>query len=201
MRLKTKIKNNYKKIILDFIPAFLGVLVALFLSNWNQQRKENDFIRKSIVSIYNENKSNLENIEIQIDHLQHQQDTFKHYRNSKSLTISEIIGKNNGLQTQNIKHSSLKILTSSQLITQIDYETISLLSEIEEGINNLYTYRIKVFEMGYNLLESKNKNDKFRINLMINDFLRTSRVFQNDSKDLDSLLMLKYPKIIAQIED
>lgn len=190
-----KIQINYKKIILDFIPAFLGVLVALILSNWNEQRKENEFIEKSIISIYNDNKTNLERIELQLTHLENHLDTFDHYKNT-SLSIMDLIVKNNGITTNEYIQTGWNILENSKLVTNIDYELLTLLSHNSKAIELWSHYRNRISNIIYNSLESSESSDKTRFLILLNDADNSTKKFKYNSEQIDSLLKVRYNDIL-----
>lgn len=194
-----KIQINYKKIILDFIPAFLGVLVALVLSNWNEQRKENEFIEKSIVSIYNDNKSNLENIKLQLNNTNRQLDTITHYLNNDKLNIGDIIKKNNGINGEILVQTGWKILENSHLITKIDYDLVFKLDQMSEGIDIINTRLNNTFDFCYEKLESNKHEDKKRLLILFKDLKYASSNYRMASENLDSLIQTEYKKILSSI--
>lgn len=189
-------KSNYKKIILDFIPAFLGVLIALMLSNWSEQRKENQFIKKSIVSIYNDNKTNLENINTQIIHLENQLDTITYYLNNDTLNVVDLIKKNKGLRTKFLYQSGWNILGNSELVTKIDYDLLTSLSTFSESINFTNSIRNSFMEILYNKPESKSITDKYQLFIRISDFKNTFISIKKNSEEIDSILITKYKRIL-----
>ncbi len=190
-----KIQMNYKKIILDFIPAFLGVLVALVLNNWNEQRKENEFITKSIVSIYHDNQSNLENIKAQLESTDKQLDTIKHYLNNKDITIEGIIKKNNGINGEILVQSGWNILENSNLVTKIDYDLVFKLNKMSRGIDIINTRLDNTFDFCYKKLESNKSEDKKRLLLLFIDLKNASNKYRIASEKLDSLIQTEYKKI------
>lgn len=190
-----KIQINYKKIILDFIPAFLGVLVALILSNWNEQRKENEFIKKSIVSIYNDNKTNLERIDFQLTQLQNHIDTFDYYRNTP-LSLMDLIVKNNGVTTSEYTQTGWNILENSKLVTKIDYELLTGLSDNSKAIGLWGEYKKRITNILYSSLESRKVNDKKRMYVLFRDAHNSTIRFKRNSEQIDSLLNVKYADIL-----
>jgi len=196
-KLFTKIRSNYKKIILDFIPAFLGVLIALVLSDFKEQRKENEFITKSIISINNDNLTNLENINLQIKHLEMQTDTIKFYIENNDVSIISLLGKNGGLQIESLKLSGWNILQNSTSIIEIDYNFLSLLTKMNESVKTLDSYSKNTFNILYNSMESNSANDKKRVFILIKDYRNASKHFKRYSEELDTVLQLKYGKLLT----
>ena len=193
-KLIEKVKSNYKKLLLDFISAFLGVLIALLLNNWKEERKENAFISKSIESIYYDNKTNIENISWQIDHLKNQCDTIFLSLQDDQLSVIDVIRKNNGLETVNIIQTGWEILINSQLANKMDYELLTQLTFISSNIVLIENNKNSITEILYKSLESNNTNDKYRLYIILKDLLRMSERFKENAENLNHSIYLKYGK-------
>jgi hypothetical protein len=198
--ISTKIKSNYKKIILDFIPAFLGILLALFLNDWKDQRKENEFVSKSIINIYNDNRINIKKVEVLINHIEHQLDSISFYKDSNEVSIFELINKNKGLQLKQFKQSGWNILSNSQLVTKIDYELLSSLTLIRDVIDSQYLIRNNLANILYNSLENTHLSDKQRLHLILKDLNHKNKLFRNRSEKLDSILQKKYHRLLKEMD-
>lgn len=131
-----KIKNSdkLKKIFLDFIPAFLGVLVALWLGDLREDYKENKFIDKALENLYIHNRDNIDSTIESIKSLELNLDTLQCYMNDSSLNIIDIISKNNGVQIGIINTTTINILTNSKIIMGIDYGVVLKISELKDAI-------------------------------------------------------------------
>lgn len=189
-----KVKSNYKKLLLEFISAFLGVLIALLINNWKEEQKEQEFISKSIVSIYNDNKVNLNNINDQIVLIEQQTDTLFKYLNNKNLSILDIIRINQGFQIVELTDLSWKILQNSQLVNKIDYNLLTKLMSISQKINSINVSIDKITDIIYDLAESKNLNDKYRMYIIEKDLLHLSVDFKIKAEELNEIIVSKYGK-------
>jgi hypothetical protein len=80
------------------MPAFLGVLVAMFLSNIKETKSEKEFIEKCIKEIYMENSANLASLENNLSNLNNDIDTIIQYLNDTTIAIDTLVlGKMGGL--------------------------------------------------------------------------------------------------------
>lgn len=189
-----KVKLNYKKLLLEFISAFLGVLIALLINNWKEEQKEQEFISKSIVSIYNDNKVNLNNIDNQIVLLEQQTDTLFKYLNNKNKSIIDIIRINQGFHTVELTDLSWKILQNSQSVNNIDYNLLTKLMSISQKKNSINLSIDKITDIIYGLAESKNLNDKYRLYIIEKDLLQFSIDFKMKAEELNEVIVSKYGK-------
>jgi len=190
-----------RKIGTEFIGAFLGVLIALFVSNWRESYKQREFIGSIIQSIYLNNKSNSERVNIQSAHLKRQVDTTKLYLKDEKLTLISLLKKNNGLQTKILNFTGWQVLGRSQLISKVDYELVSALMYN----NDQYDIFRKKMEALMGLLYEKPSSclneDKIRLLLGFHNLMNSSKTMEAETAKIDSLLKVKYPKLIADLLD
>jgi len=186
-----------RKIGIEFIGAFLGVLIALFASNWRDNYKQDKFIESVIQSIYLNNQENNEKVKIQTVHLRKQIDIVNLYLKDEQLTLLKLIKKNNGLQTNMMSFTGWTVLGRSKLISEIDYELISTLTNNNDQYD---VFRKKLeFVMGllYEKPSSTLNEDKIRLLLGFNDLENSSEILEEETVKIDSLLKVKYPKLIT----
>jgi len=199
MKLNTKGKTlRIKKILLDFIPAFLGVLVALFLNNWQQGTKDRTFINSSIQSIYNDCQENISIIKKQKVHLESHIDTFNFYLKNTETAIYDLVQKNNGIFLEQLRNTGWKIFEKSALTTSIDYEMLSLLYEIDGSINSLNIFGDAFSEKMYSSVNSKAVNDKRILLFQISDMYNSYNNLERNLIKLDSIINKEYRKIIEK---
>jgi len=187
-------KENIKKIFFEFIAAFMGVLIAMGLSNWQQNRKEDDFIRKSVASIYHDNIKNIENIKLQLNDLETYIDTFNYYKNDETYTIRDIINKNKYLRLQSVQFDGWEILERSNLIYKLDYDVASQLSNLEDQSEIIEVRRKGIIDIYYNSPYNTTSKDKKTMRINLNGLKQASNFFLHRALIVDSLLQLSYNK-------
>ena len=199
MKLNTKGKlAHIKKILLDFIPAFLGVLAALLLNNWQQNARDAAFIHSSIKSIYNDCQKNLSIIKSQLKHIESHIDTINFYQTNNNLSIMDLLKKNEGLHIETIRNTGWKILEKSSLATNINYETLSVLYEIDHSIDFL-NFFVKTFsDKIYGTIENRLPENKASCKMQLNDIYNSYSNLELNLIKLDSLVLKEYGKIIEK---
>lgn len=152
-------KDHILSFIREITIVVIGILVALFINNWNEDIKQRKFINKTFYAIGEEIRFSKNEIEGILD---------KHYRTIDSIQASydnqeeslrDILIKMEGFQIPEIKNIGLRFFVthSAELV---NYEIISDLSEIE-FFNNSYEMKIaKLNDIVYTYMESTEKKDK-----------------------------------------
>lgn len=159
--------KTIKALIKEIIPVVIGILLALFINNWNEDRKDRNYLNKMLVSIEKELAASKLDIEEKLVGQNRLIDTLNFYLNDTNVSLIEIINKSRGLKIPAIKINSWKAISNSN-IQLVDHDRISTLSSIEEGKQVLFLQAEKLSDFGYqNFYESsKKKKELMRIYLM-----------------------------------
>jgi hypothetical protein len=124
-------KKNFKAFFKEIVPIIIGILIAIYINNWNEDRKDKNYINRISASI---NKELTETNNDIIDKLAIQErliDTLDFYKKNSETSIIDIMMKVNGVSVPSIKISSWKAISNSK-IELMEYDKISSLSNIEE---------------------------------------------------------------------
>ncbi len=114
------------------LPVVLGILIALLINNWKEKLDDKRFINRVFDSLEKEMKSNEVDITEVLPTHYALLDTIDRYKSDERISLSDIIIKGNGLQAPTVKNTSWNSFLNSKL-ELIDYNTISILTEIEES--------------------------------------------------------------------
>lgn len=178
-------KKYIKKLTKEIIPVVFGILIALFINNWNEERKDKQYIEK----IYGSIKKELIETHKEILEKEKKQkkliDTLNNYLNNKN-TLLEVLIKGDGIHTPNIRTNSWKAITNSK-IELLDHQKLLDLSNIEEGkelfklktnmlvnflysnMNNREKEKKELFKIMHREITSTQKGLKMRIEKIINE--------------------------------
>lgn len=175
--MKEKIKNYSIHFIKEIIPVIAGILIALFIDNWNSERKDKAFIKQVFSTVDSELKDTnieiLEKIPVQESLI----DSLDFYTSYKNIKLSDIIMKSDGIRIPQIKINAWKTVSNTK-IDLIDYEKITILANIAEHKDLLNSK----MEFLMNFLYSKNtqtdENTKQTFKLLILDMIQTERTIQ-----------------------
>ncbi len=175
--------KQLSQLIKETVPVIIGILLALFINNWNEDRKDEKYLNQIFSSIENE----LEESSIDITKVIPKQlasvDTIEVYLNNEKVTLYEIMMRANGIQMPIIKINSWNAIANSK-IELIEYEKLSALSDIEEGKENL-TQRIeKQMDYIFQNFEKSDKNKKIIVKMMILDIVGAEKELQSKIEEL-----------------
>jgi len=71
--------TKIKQLIKEILTIIVGILIALFVNNWNDKRKEKQYLSKVYASIENELKENISDIKMVLPKHQASVDTIQAY--------------------------------------------------------------------------------------------------------------------------
>lgn len=120
------------KILFEMIPVILGVLIALFINQCKDQVDDKRFLKRVLAAIEAEMHENMEELTTIIAKQDAAIDTIEVYQDDQTVSVFDILDKTNGLQIPTIKNTSWQSFLNSK-IELVDYQTISILTEIEEA--------------------------------------------------------------------
>ncbi len=172
-------KDNYKGFIKDIIPVLLGVLIALWIDNWNEERKDRKYINNFYTSLVKEFGDTDKEITEKTPYQKALVDTLNFYSNNETLPLLTVIKKAGGVNGPRIKLNYWNALSNSK-IELIEYDKLSILTDIEEG-NELLKYKQnKLLDFIYSNLTETGKKEKFLLKLMMEELIRTQKSVQKD---------------------
>ncbi len=182
-----------KKVLTDIVPVLVGILLALFISNWQQLRSERAYIKNSIQAIINENQSNIDELSNSLERQRGFLDTLRKY-NTPDRSLFDIIQLANGLNTPDLKSTTWKFLIQDSKHTLVDYEFINRLAEIEKYEILINRHNEKVLDMIYQPAFFNDPDLKRVCGVMLQDLIsseialkRTLEEFEEYVRDSDYL--------------
>ena len=123
-----------KKPILEFIPVFLGVILALFFNNLNESRIDRKKIDGLLDKIALGTEKNIQNLDIQLEQNRKVLDSMMFYRDDPDMRISDILNRSRGIRYIQFDLAAWSVLKNSELLVDVDYDLVSLLYLLNESI-------------------------------------------------------------------
>ncbi|MCZ2085587.1 MAG: hypothetical protein LC112_15070 [Flavobacteriales bacterium] len=124
-------KRNLKAFFKEIIPIIVGILVALWINNWNETRKDENYLNKITAASTKElTETNIdikEKLTLQKSFI----DSIDHYLMNDKISLLDITIKAEGIYMPIIKTNSWKSISNSK-IELMDYEKVSALANIED---------------------------------------------------------------------
>ena len=124
-------KNKLKALLKEIVPVIAGILIALWINNWNENRKDRNYVDRISNSINLELTETVEDIIINIEAQKSLIDTLDFYKPDDKISILDVMMKVNGINMPTIKINSWKAMSNSK-IELMEYDKVSSLANIEE---------------------------------------------------------------------
>lgn len=118
--------RNYLK---ELTIITVGVLIALFISNYKENNQAKDYHSASIETIYAEVEANYLSLKGVIEQRTCSLDTITKY-SEDNITINDLIKKMNGVQFATLNNTGLEFYTRCK-ISLIDFEIMSTLYKMK----------------------------------------------------------------------
>jgi len=175
--MKEKIKNYTIHFIKEIIPVIAGILIALFIDNWNSERKDEAYINQVFSTINSELKESKEDIIITIPQQKSLIDSLQFYSDNKNVKVLDIVMKSKGIYIPKVKINAWKSVASTK-IDLIDYKKVALLSNIEELKEILNNKSEFLMTYLYTNINETDKNIKQTSKMILLDIIQTEKTMQ-----------------------
>jgi len=148
-----------KQFIREIASVIIGILIALFTNNWNEDRKDKKYLNQIFSSIDKELEESLVDIESVIPKQLKSVDSIQRYLNNEELSIYDIMIRANGIHAPSIKTNSWNAIANSK-IELIAYDKLSALADIEERKENLKWRLEKQMDFMFQNMEETDRGKK-----------------------------------------
>ncbi|MEI5983831.1 MULTISPECIES: hypothetical protein [Sphingobacterium] len=184
--MKNQLKNYSIHFIKEIIPVIAGILIALFIDNWNSQRKDKIYINQVLTTINSELKDSKEDIRTIIPQHEALIDSLEFYENDSNISILEVVKNAMGINIPQVKSNAWKSVSNAK-IDLIDYEKITSLSNIENEKELLNKKSDFLMSFLYSNINEKDKNVKQTLKMIIMDILQTEKTMLKRIEHFENL--------------
>jgi len=175
--MKDKIKDYSLHFFKDIIPVVAGILIALFIDNWNSDRKDKNYVEQVYSTIDSELNDSKEDIKTTIPKHKSLIDSIELNLNNDNYSILDIVMKAGGINIPQIKNNAWRSISSFK-IDLVDYNKLSLLSSIDDDKLNLNKKADFLMNYIYSNINAKDKNSKATLKLIVLDIIQTENTIQ-----------------------
>ncbi len=168
--------------IREIIPVIVGILIALAINNWNEDRKDKKYLNQIFLAINAELEESSIDIKENIPKQQVLIDSLKKYMNDETISIFDIIRKAGGVHGPNIKNNSWKALANSK-IELVEFKKLSELSEIDESKKGLEIKQQKILDYTVENLKKTTREKKEIFMLLNQELISTEKYLQFEIKE------------------
>ena len=172
-------KKIIKAFFKEIVPIIVGILVAMYINNWNEDRKDKNYINRISTSI---NKELTETNNDILEKLVKQRiliDSLVFYLKDNQISLDKIIRKSRGIYIPTIKINSWKAISNSK-IELMDYDKVSTLADIEEQKDLLRIKAQKLIDFIYSNYKETGEDKKQFMKIMMSEIISTEISLQKD---------------------
>ena len=170
-------------IIKETVPVIIGILIALLINNWNEDRKDTKYLNKIFSSIDKELEESAKDIERVIPMQMKSVDSINKYSTNDKFSIYDIITRSNGVNAPTIKTNAWNAIANSK-IELIAYDKLSALADIEESKENLRWRLEKQMDFMLQNMEQTDKSKKVMLMMIISDMINAEKELLAEIEEL-----------------
>ena len=157
-------RTTYKivgKLAVELVTVIAGILIALFVNSIQEKRADQKNLDETLHALSLEFDKNRDNIKSKSHRIQRFRDTLEFYEKDASLSIYDLTVKSPGLTLVELYTTNWQVTLSTNSLRLINFETITLLSEIEAKHNELKEQGQILTTLLYNTAIYKNDREGF----------------------------------------
>ena len=167
---------------MELIPVFAGVLLALMLNNWQENRKDARFIKKLSEAVSKELQQNTESLERVLQRRTVFMDTLQRYLDNDSVSLGEVLQRGGGLQLATIQNAAQTALLSSK-IDLLDIDEVLFFTELNES-KKLMNLKVQdLMDLALDNVFSTEKESKLALMIQISNLIDSEQQLLEMQKD------------------
>ncbi len=167
----------------EIIPVITGILIALFINDWNDKRKDKAYLDRMFSSMQQEFEESIGEIERAIPRQKAFADSLGVDLDNDELNLYDIMMKAGGIYTPAIKTNSWNAIANSK-IELIEYDRLSELAGIEEWKENLHMRNDRLMDFLFANFEETDRAKKKMLRMMIQDIARSEARLKSNFEEL-----------------
>ncbi|MFK8057987.1 MAG: hypothetical protein AB8F78_17805 [Saprospiraceae bacterium] len=172
-------EKTIKDFIKEIVPIVVGILVALYINNWNEERKDQNYIDRISTSLNKELSESNDDITEKLVQQRTLIDSLDFYLSDDKVSIEDVTRKAKGVYIPTIKMHSWKAISNSK-IELMEYEKVSTLADIEEQKSLLRLKSEKLLDFIYANFKNTTTEQKEFMKISMGEIISTELSVQKD---------------------
>ncbi len=161
----------FREIAKELLVVILGILVALAINNYVQDRKNKQFLKESITLIQTEQAVNAQKLQKSIARQKESIQIYQQHIDADSLSIAELIARSKGFTTINLSQSAWSKLLSKH-VELVDYKLFKSLTKIENQLAFIDDIKLRLGDVGFDRALKTDKASKQLVLTLMQDLVR-----------------------------
>jgi len=154
-------------------------VIALVINNWNENRKEQNYLKQIYTSINKELEESIQSFEDNIPKQERLVDSLRVNLDHESLELIEVIKKAGGIWAPRINNNSWRAVANSR-IELIEFEKLSSLSELDESKNTQDYKQKKIMDFVLENVKSTDNDKKEILMMMVLEMVSSGKYIQSE---------------------
>ena len=166
--------KTLKKIAIDIVPVLAGVIIALFINNWNEDRNDARFMDDTLAALQLEitaSKSDAD--EIVPKHLL-LYDSLQQHLEDDSASVLEMIQITGGVQYFTIENAAWNALLNGK-IELVDHATFARLNQIDAFKSSMERHMERFSNYVMDNITDTSKESKMKLMLHLHNLIDTEQ--------------------------
>ncbi len=176
----------FREIAKELSIVILGILVALAINNYVQNRKNKQFLQESISLIQTEQAENLQKLQKSITSQKESIQIYQKNITADSLSIAELIAKSKGFTTINLSQSAWSKLLSKH-VELVDYKMFKSLTKIENQLGFIDDIKVRLGDVGFDRALKTDKASKQLVLTLMQDLVRAEEELAEEYRHFNEL--------------
>ncbi len=165
-------KQDVVSFFREIVIVIIGILIALSIDNWNENRNNEKYIDKALFAIEEEIKLNKTDMHRIVQRHKETIDSVAMHLNNDKISLRQIIENSRGFQIAELKNIGLRFFISNKA-ELIDYEIISSLSEIDFLSEAVKMKTERLLNYLYDNMENTNESAKNKFVIYLADVVES----------------------------
>ncbi|EHO11472.1 hypothetical protein HX045_09040 [Myroides odoratimimus] len=175
--MKQKIKNYSIHFIKEIIPIVAGILIALFIDNWNANRKDQAYINQVFSTVHSELKESREEIEFILPIQKDLVKALEKHADNEEKSLQQIVMESKGIFIPQIKTTAWRSIAATK-IDLIDYDKVAAMTNIEDLKQMLSNKSAFLMNLLYSNMDKTDKSIKQTFKMVVLDIIQTENTLE-----------------------
>jgi len=155
----SKIKKSILQIAKEMIPVILGILIALWINNWQKNKEDRVFLNHVFLTIEKEHDENIMELQNIIPLHERLTDSIYYHIDNENIVIGQFPEMTNGMSIALIGNTSWKAFINND-IKLVDFDLVTNLSMIDEFKAGYQEQAKRLTDFFFENIRNSNKKDK-----------------------------------------
>ncbi len=163
-------QQHFVSFFKDTFIVVIGVLIAVFINNFNEQKTNQQYIKQTLHSIQQEIVQNKAEVDTVMKKHFVLLDSIQTSIKNEEESISQLIGRLGGIQSASIKNVGLRFFIANKA-ELVDYKLIAQLLEIETSTELLDKKTDKLIDFTFENIEQKDEITKLKLRAYLSNMI------------------------------